>query len=275
VRLAVSNIAWEPADEREAIAIAAACGVEGIEIAPTRPWPDWKGASVRNAEAYRSRLEDLGMVCPALQAVMFGLPDLTLFGSERTRRRFCDHLRRVAALAHALGANTVVFGSPKNRDRGSLSSEQASTIAVATFRALAPDYAEASVTLCIEPNPPEYGCNFVTTVDEAVALADAVDTDGFGVHLDAGAIILSGGDGAAAVRSAGGRLGHFHISEPYLGSFEQPSPLHAALGEALDRAGYTGWRSIEMRAANGGLDHLEVAFAHARSAYFAAEGARS
>ncbi len=274
MRLAVSNIAWRRADDERALELAASSGVGGIEVAPTVLWPDWDGATLQNATAYRTRLESRGLTCPALQSVFFGLPEHNLFGSRRARAGFADHLRGIALLANALGAGAVVFGSPRNRDRGSLSPGEARDVAVATFRELAAHFASASVTLCIEANPPEYGCNFVTRVGEAVELADAVDADGFGVHLDAGGIILAD-EGATAVATTRGALRHFHVSEPYLGSFEQPSELHAALADELDAAGYDGWRSIEMRAHEPVLDHVEVAIAHARARYFARERVES
>ena len=117
--LAASNIAWLPEEDAEAFALLRMYGLSGVEVAPTVLWPDWKGATPAAAGAYRARLDDEGFACPALQSALYGV-DAALFGTEAERRRFRDHLRRVAELAHALGARVVVLGAPDHRRRNGL-----------------------------------------------------------------------------------------------------------------------------------------------------------
>jgi D-psicose/D-tagatose/L-ribulose 3-epimerase len=252
-RLAASNIAWLPEEEAEAFAVLRSHGVTGVEVAPTVLWPDWEGATPAAAAAYRRRLEDDGLACPALQAVLYGV-DAALFGTAAERQRLSDHLRRVAGLAHALGAGVVVLGAPGHRRRGSLRREEAFATAVEIFAALAADYEAAGVTLCLEPNPSEYGCDFVTSAAEGAELVDAVASPGFGLHLDAGALILGEEPLAHAPR-------HFHASEPHLGAFESPSPQHADFAAALNGC----WVSLELRRA--GLAELDRALAFVAETY--------
>ena len=268
MRLAVSNIAWGAEDEEAVLVELRRGGVEGIEIAPTRLWPEWAGATAASGAEVRRALGERGFVCAALQAVFFGLPQHTLFGSAESRRGFVDHLLFVAELAHALGAGAVVLGSPQNRRAGDLPREAAWAAAVDTFRRVAPDYAGAGVTLCVEPNPPEYGCDFITTTAEAVALARDVAAEGFAINLDAGTILLTTRD-AGEARAARGHVGHVHVSEPYLERVAAADALHRDLGRALDESGYTGWRSIEMRRQEDAVEAVAVAIGAARAAYFA------
>lgn len=253
-RLAASNIAWSREQEAAALTLVRAHGHAGVEVAPTVLWPGWEGATPAAAGAYRARLEDEGLVCPAIQSVLYGVEG-TLFGPAGKRRRFCDHLRRVAELAHALRAAVVVLGAPAHRRRQGLGADEAYVSGVETFRTLAPDFAAAGTTLCLEPNPPEYGCDFVTTAAEGAALVDAVGSPGFGLHLDAGALIL------ANERLPVLEVRHFHASEPHLRSFGRPSPRHAEFAAGLNG----GWVSLEMRRA--GLGELDRALGFLAETY--------
>jgi D-psicose/D-tagatose/L-ribulose 3-epimerase len=257
VRFAVSNIAWGPREDPSALTYLRERGVEGVEIAPTRLWPDWEGAGARAAGAYRRVLEDAGLTCPALQAVLFGQPELLLFGTAGQRRRLEDHLRRVAEIAAALGAMAVVFGSPANRLRDGLSSQEAFASATTVLRRVGEVYDQQGVKLVIEANPPEYGCDFVTHLPEARALVEAVDSVGVALHADSGAMLLNGED-PATLRRYAPELAYFHASEPFLRPLTAESG-HGVLGRALSAGGYDGWCSVEMRRPGSGLKHIESA----------------
>ena len=125
MKLCVSNIAWEQHDDPEILDALRQQDVQGIEIAPTKVWPDWAGAKPAAALDYRRRMADEGFVIPSVQAIFFGRPDLVLFGNKRQSQAFIDHICYVADLAEALGARVLVYGAPKNRDRGKLSFTEA------------------------------------------------------------------------------------------------------------------------------------------------------
>jgi sugar phosphate isomerase/epimerase len=99
--------------------------------------------------------------------------------------------------------------------------------------------------LCLEPNPPAYGCDWVTEVAHAVQVVDAVGSAGFGVHLDTAAMTLAG-ESADAVRAVGLCCRHFHLSAPFLHEFPGVEVGHAEFAAALEQVHYRGWVSIEM-----------------------------
>ncbi|MEX0833807.1 MAG: sugar phosphate isomerase/epimerase family protein [Actinomycetota bacterium] len=266
MRLAVSNIAWTPDEADRAIRLLSELGVPGLEIAPTMLWPDWEGASRVNAEEYRRALNDSGLICSSLQAVLYGRPDLQLFGDDQQKRDLADHLTMVAELARSLGAGVVVLGAPKNRRRGELPADAAFETAVKFFSDVGGFYEERGVTLCIEPNPPEYDCDFITDAEEGIRLVKAVGSSGFGLHLDAGALILAHDDGSGITKGAS-VLRHFHISQPSLSGFGSPRPEHHDLAHSLFDIGFSGWRSIEMRRPGRGLEHVREAVTFARGTY--------
>src|SRR6185312_10786658 len=98
----------------------------------------------------------------SLQSLLFGRLDLQLFGDESSRTQLAEYMRRVIDFAHAVGARALVFGSPKNRTRGELPMPQAMSIATDFFASLADHARERGALICIEANPPGYGCDFVT-----------------------------------------------------------------------------------------------------------------
>jgi D-psicose/D-tagatose/L-ribulose 3-epimerase len=151
-------------------------------------------------------------------------------------------------LSGRLGVEAMVFGSPKNRRRDSLPFEAACDIAVPFFRSLGKIADDCGTWLCIEPNPTDYGCDFITTAAEGQALVTAVDQPGFGLHLDAAGMTLSN-DSSDVIVNAGAWLRHFHISEPHLAPLAPKTAVsrHADFAHALARARYPGWTSIEMK----------------------------
>jgi D-psicose/D-tagatose/L-ribulose 3-epimerase len=267
MKLAVSNIAWDEPEQDAILAALAAQGVAGIEIAPTKLWPDWLGADVAAAAAIRERMTEAGFHIPALQSVLFGRPELQLFGGPDIQRDLVAHLDLVAGLAGALGASAIVFGSPRNRDRGDLGHAEAMERAVGILRRIGDAFATAGCCLCLEPNPSVYACNFLTRWHDAAELAARVDHPGIGLHLDTACIHLAGDDPVEAVTTCATTMRHFHISEPQLGGFTTPAIDHARIGRALRGSGYTGWLSIEMRRQSDPVASVLEAVTHAKACY--------
>ena len=249
MRIAFSNIAWNPPEQADIFPILSSTGVTGIEIAPTKCWPGWIGATPAAARQTASLFAAAGFAIPSMQAILFGRPDLKLFGSQSERIAFLNHIEDVADIAEGLGARTLVFGSPSNRDPGDLAPDAAMKSAVSVLSAAGDICTRRGVWLGIEANPVVYGCRFITRWFEAAELVRQCNNPGIRLHLDAACTILAGDDLAQAVAETGDILAHVHISEPHLGPFDSPSVDHAAFGSALRNAGYTGWCSVEMRRA--------------------------
>jgi sugar phosphate isomerase/epimerase len=271
MRLAISNIAWPAGADAAVAPLLRAHGVEGVELALTKIWPEPLAVPAAEVRAYRDGWQKQGLRIIALQALLFGKPHLTLFGGEQVRRQMLDYLAGMIERAGLLGASVLVFGSPKNRQRQGLDRRQTWTIAVPFFRELGRLARRHDVCFCIEPNPPAYGCDFVTTVAEGVELVDAVGDDGFGLHLDTAGMSLVGDPPAASIRDAGDRCRHFHVSQPFLTEVCGGTVPHDEFAQALQAADYQNWVSIEMGEAKGAGAWpvtVERALTFVRAAYF-------
>jgi sugar phosphate isomerase/epimerase len=247
MNLAVSSIAWPTGADEVAAGILRRGGATGAEVAPTKVWADLAAVTESEAIAHRSFWERHGLEVVAMQALLFGRADLTLFDDPATRQRTVDYLQTTIRLGGWLGCQTLVFGSPKNRLIASRAPEQVRQEALDIFRQLGDAALAAGVVLAIEPNPPEYGCDFVTTVAEGVALVEAVAHPGFALHMDAGGMAMTGESPTCSHL----RPAHFHVSEPRLVPIGAGGADHALYASELRQSGYDRWCSLEMRQPEG------------------------
>jgi D-psicose/D-tagatose/L-ribulose 3-epimerase len=250
IRLAASNIAWDPKEDDAVAAILRERGFTGVEIAPAKRWESPIDATKKEIAAYRAEWEKRGLRIVAMQALLFGRSDLVLFGSITVRKALREYFTALIEMAHGLGARALVFGSPKNRKRGKMPLDEATAIAVEFFRELGALATSRNCVICIEPNPTSYDCDFINTTAEAVALCEQIASRGVKVNGDAGAMATNGEDPTTTLSSALPWIGHFHASEPELAEIGN-GPVQAAASRQLKSANWTGWVSIEMRASKG------------------------
>ncbi|PZW37735.1 sugar phosphate isomerase/epimerase [Humitalea rosea] len=243
--LAVSNLAW-PADAlEEALGMIAQAGAQGVEVAPTRIAP-WDALTPALLSGYVEALHRHGLVPSSLQAIFFGVPAAQLLGDAAGLEAMAAHIRRVGAIAQALGVSVAVFGAPRNRGRGDLAPEAAFDLAVERLCRLAPIAADSGLVLVMEPVPEAYKSDFLLTWQEALALVASVDHPAVRLHLDTACVALGHGDIAEAIRAGAGVLSHFHAAQPGLTDFSVPIEGLAQAGEALENIGYGRWVAIEM-----------------------------
>lgn len=276
IKLAISSLAWEPAQDQAVRALFVQRGVRGVELAPLKYWSSAPEVAPNALADYRAEWADAGVSIVALQGILFGRPDLRLFGSVEQRASLEQHLAGMAAVAEGLGAGVLVFGAPGNRLRGTLTEEAAIASAAPSLRRVAAACEARGCMLCIEPNPLRYGGDFVRDLTEATRLVQAVGHPGFGLHIDSGAIAINTEPDAEVVRAAGVAR-HFHISEVDLVPVGSGSVDHRRIGRSLREGGYDGWLSIEMRPLDPArlLVDMEQAIDVAQEAYFSPSDAGS
>jgi sugar phosphate isomerase/epimerase len=252
VRIGISNLGWQREEDAEMLA---ELDVDALEVAPTKLWDEPLAVPAETLAAYRTAAPPI----VALQALLFGHPELRVFDDDRGRT--LAHLRGMCDLAAALGAPVLVFGSPGNRRRDGRPLE----LAVELFRELGRYAADRDVCVCVEPLPPELGTDFVTSATEAAELVEHVASPGFGLHLDSASLHLTGEDPLEAIRPG---LRHFHASEVGFGPLGTTGVDHERCAEALRRAGYEGVVSVEMLASEGeNRERVLGSLDHARRIY--------
>jgi D-psicose/D-tagatose/L-ribulose 3-epimerase len=259
MNLSVSNIAWPAELDEPALALLRDAGITAVEVAPTRLWPDWVGATAAAGVAAARDMAQRGFRVSSLQAVLFGKPQLRLFGTDNDRQLLFAHLALCADLAIGLGAGLLVLGAPKNRELCGKSEADAFQIACEFFRKTGRYFQTRGLCICLEPNPPQYGCEFAIDSSQASRLVHAVDSEGFRLHLDTGCMRLAGEHPASAIRAHSDILRNLHVSQPFLGSFDDPVVAHQPVSSSLDEVGYSNWVTLEMRATARPLESLATA----------------
>ena len=239
MKIGVSNLAWAPEAEAQALALAVAGGASGIEGAPTRIAP-WDELTPARLTAFRDTCSAAGLTIPSLQAIFFGRPDVQLLHNAGSFAAMCEHMHRVGAAAETLGAGIAVFGAPHNRSRGSGEP-------VERLSALGDVAREHGIVVGIEPVPVCYGNDFAAHASELATLLRVVNHPNVHFHMDCACVQLSGDDPASAILDTADLLVHYHAAEPNLGPFNAPVCNHTACSDALRRIKFDGWVVIEMR----------------------------
>ncbi len=257
--LAISNIGWTNDEEPVIAKKLQELGVKKVEIAPTKRWDDPTKATKEQIREYVDWWKQYDIKVVAFQSMLFARPDLKIFESKELRDEASEYLSEFLRLAGDMGSKRLVFGSPKNRQRDDMPLEQADKIATEFFTLLGTVAAEHNTMLCIEPNAPQYNCDYITTAKEGSALVRRINSPGFGLHLDAACMALAGDDIGASIRDNADMLEHFHVSAPMLDSvYDREDVDYDAAAQALRDINYNKVISIEMRPGESGENVTRV-----------------
>ena len=264
MRLSVSNIAWDQDDEPAAADLLAAAGVRCVDVAPGKYFADPAAVSAADGARVRRGWAGRGFEIGGMQGVLFGTTGLNLFTDNGT---MLERLAQQCRIGRLLGARALVFGSPRQRDRGGLDEAAAQRVAVDFFRRLGDAAAGEGVSICIEANPAMYDCNFMVLTDEAAAVVRAVGHPSIRLQLDVGTMGANGEDAAAIIAAHAPLFGHAHASEPGLVTVGEAGAPHPAAGEAIRNLRPDLTVAVEMAAQPDGLAAVARAVAAAKAAY--------
>lgn len=272
MQLAISSIGWHTEEGVEVAEKLRELGVKHVEIAPTKLWKDPTQTSADEALAYVEWWAGYGITVSAFQSMLFARPDLKIFESDENRQATIEYMTKFLALAGTMDARKLVFGSPKNRQIGDMPLEQAYNIATEFFDTLGTVATDNGVMLCLEPNAPQYNCDFITNAAEGAKFVRHVNNPGLGLHLDIACMALAGDNIGDSIRKSKDILEHFHISSPMLGLVEAREDVaHDDAAKALRDIAYDKFISIEMRPGDLGTNtkRVENAVRFAQKTYLA------
>lgn len=247
MKIAISNIAWSRSEDDEIARVLSNFSIGGIEVAPTKLWDDPLLQNDESIQSYLNYWSKKTISIVAMQSLLFGYADLTIFGSSDIRMSTLSYLSKIINLGSKLGVKVFVFGSPKNRLTMGLNKSKVMDIAIKFFRELGELAYNNKAKFCIEPNSAVYRCDFICTTDEGIELVKEVAHPGFRLHLDAGVMTLNHENCEESLERALEYMEHFHISEPYLQKIGSGETDHIRIANHLRKINYNKWVSIEMR----------------------------
>lgn len=166
-KLSVSNIAWTEEYDQRIYSLMKSMGFEGVEIAPTRIFPEDPYEHRNEARVWSERLfEDYGLIVSSIQSIWYRRTE-NIFGSDSEREVLIDYTKQAIKFAEAVKCKNLVFGCPRNRK---IHEGMDDEIALQFFKLLG-DYAYKHNTIIgLEANPTVYNTNYINTTKEAMNL---------------------------------------------------------------------------------------------------------
>lgn len=215
MNLSISNIAWTADNDESMYAFLREQGFNGLEIAPTRIFPEQPYNHLSEAHDYAQRLKEMyGLSIPSMQSIWYGRQE-KVFGSQEERKALIDYTRKACEFAKAIECRNLVFGNPRNRDTSGIDSFLVEPTAIDFFKALGDIALENETVISLEPNPTIYNTNFLNYTSEAVEMIRKIDSRGIMLNVDLGTIIQNE-ENIDYLESVKDCINHIHISEPYL-----------------------------------------------------------
>jgi sugar phosphate isomerase/epimerase len=260
-RLSISNIAWKSEFDLFMYKYMSGNNFGGLEIAPTRIFPQNPYDNKTEAAEYAQGLISTYNICiSSMQSILFGRRE-NIFGADEEKSALAVCTKKAIDFAAAMECKNIVFGCPGNRV---MNAGQSPSDAFEFFLQIG-EYAEdRQVVIALEPNPTMYGTNFINTTDEAFSFVRAVSSPGLMVNVDLGTVIY----GRESLRIICDNLefvNHIHISEPELAPVQRRE-IHGELSLLLKKSAYQGYVSIEMKNA-GNIDLVKQSMTYVRETF--------
>lgn len=148
----------------------------------------------------------------AIQSLFFGVDGLHFMKSDAEFQLMLNHLQFLSKVADVYKAAFVLWGSPGTRNVDL--SEISDDLIQQRLHAIYSVFANSSASFLIEAVSPNFGCKFINSSTQLVALTERFSTYNLDLHLDTGQLIDEGLDVLDYIESNIDQLKHIHLSEP-------------------------------------------------------------
>ena len=212
--ISISNIAWPQELDEKIGNLLTNQGIHFIDVAPSKYFKNLQDASKEEINKVRKNWKNRGIQICGMQSLMYGVNELNLFTSETDRKLMYAHLKAVCRIGQGLGVRYLTFGSPKNRLIGEQSKEEIRNISFNFFYNLGKIAKDYDLIFCLEPNPKEYGANFLVKTEEAIEFIKKLNHPNVMMQFDTGTCILNKEENFNKLDLP--LIGHIHASTPFL-----------------------------------------------------------
>lgn len=233
--ISISNIAWDVSLDDEVAKILQENDVNIIDVAPTKYLSSLESATYSDIRQIKKYWNNKEIEFCGMQSLLFGTNGLNVFGDKESQNQMLKHLSKICEIGDILDARKLVFGSPRNRDKGDLSKTETDEVALAFFNKLGNVAKKHNVQICLEPNPEIYNANFLTNSFDTFDFVTALNHSNVEMQLDIGAMQVNNEDAADVIYKVCGVIGHIHISEPKLVSLVSSNDYHLTASEELKK----------------------------------------
>jgi len=223
-------------------------GYTGIELAPFTLADRITDVTADRLKTMRRQAADRGLEITGLHWLLAKTEGLHLTTADAAvRRATADYLIALGDACAELGGESMVFGSPDQRNlQPGVTREQAYANAAEVFRTALPALADRGVCICMEPLTSKE-TNFVNTCAEAMELIERVGAPNFRLHQDVKAMLGAERDPIPElIRRYASDVGHFHVNDTNLLGPGMGETDFEPIFRALCETSYCGWVSVEV-----------------------------
>ena len=230
-------------------ALAAALGYDGLEIAPFTLSADPASLTSADRSRFRKAAEAERIAISGLHWLLNVPAGLSITSDDADiHKRTGEHMVAMVDLCADLGGKVIVHGSPKQRPLGHATTpERARENAIALLRLAGERAQAAGVDYCVEPLSSAM-TDFITTVEEALALIEDVGMPSVATMIDTlAAWGCETEEPATLIRRhmSSGQIRHIHLNDDNMRAPGQGERRFAPILEALFDTGYDGVIGIE------------------------------
>jgi sugar phosphate isomerase/epimerase len=216
--------------------------IEHVEIAPSLIFPDYSAVTASQINEVKKYFSETNISISALQSIFYGRQELLVLQDEYFKESV-EHLRNIIRLTADLGSNLIVFGSPKNRVKKSLSTREANMRLSKIFFEVSEDLNRFGVDISIEPNARKYGADYLNSYRQCLDFLDFCNFSKLKPQIDIGCQVAENDDVITAIEA---RIPHHvHLSNTNLNSIEKDSIVEEVCLKLSDLK-YEGYLTVEM-----------------------------
>lgn len=247
MRFAICNEHWGDAPFETVCEEAAACGYEGLELAPFTLKDDARDLTVADAVRLTRIAKSFGLEIIGLHWLLtrpawlsITTPDPMLY---KDTLKFGQHIARFCG---ALGGKVMVWGSPKARTIApEWNRDDSIKRAVELVRGVTEVAGQNGAVIAMEPLARKE-TNFLNTAEEGINFCKSVDHPACKLHLDVKAMSDESKSIPDIIRDSKKWLVHFHTNDPNLLGPGMGAVNYESIIAALREVGYNGWLSTEV-----------------------------
>lgn len=241
MKLSISNIGWTAEQDSQIYELMQSNGFMGLEIAPTRIFPETPYDRLKEAGVWAENLKKkYGFSIPSMQSIWYGKQE-KIFGTKDEFKVLIDYTKKAIDFAATIDCKNLVFGCPRNRN---IPDGTDPVGGIKFFKEIGNYAAGKGTVIGMEANPQIYNTNYINDTESALELIQQVDSEGFKLNFDLGTMIHNQ-ENAQIIKGNVNFINHVHVSEPGLKPIKKRK-IHQEIMEILASEGYQRYVSIEM-----------------------------
>ncbi|MBG90168.1 MAG: D-tagatose 3-epimerase [Verrucomicrobiales bacterium] len=247
MRFGICNEIFDGWSIDDTFEFCAKTGYDAVEIAPFTIAPYVTDISADERKRIRAAADKHSIAISGLHWVLVKAEGMHLTDpDDKTREKTAQYLVDLVDCAADLGGNTIVVGSPKQRDlQEGVSFEQGWQWATDCFRRSVMRGEERGVTVCFEPLAPSE-TNFINTAEQAIEFVDQLHSPSFKIILDCKAMSSESKPIPQVIKESWPNFAYFHANDENLKGPGFGNTDFKAIGAALREVGYKGVVSVEV-----------------------------